>query len=64
MQRYNVKLTEKSDDGLIDKKPDNKRPLTEEEKQLIDKFSGSVDRIIDEKAEKLEALDERYSGLN
>ena len=44
-------------DGQID--------LSAERKQeLFDEFSGSVDRIIDEKAEKMEALDRRYECID
>lgn len=32
----------------------------EERRKLFEEFSGSLDKIVDEKAEKLEALDEQY----
>lgn len=32
----------------------------DEARKIFDKFTGSINRIIDEKAERLEALDERY----
>ena len=32
--------------------------------ELFEEFSGSVDRIIDEKAEKMEALDRRYESID
>lgn len=39
--------------------------LTEDVKrQLFEEFSGSIDRIIDIKAEKIEALDERYESAD
>lgn len=39
--------------------------LTEEAKrELFEEFSGSIDRIIDLKAEKMEALDERYESAD
>lgn len=33
-------------------------------RKLFEEFSGSVDRIIDEKAEKMEAADEKYKGAD
>ncbi len=33
-------------------------------RKLFEEFSGSVNRIIDEKAEKAEAVDERYKGVD
>lgn len=33
-------------------------------RRLFEEFSGSVDRVIDEKAEKMEAMDERYEGAD
>lgn len=32
-------------------------------KPLFEEFSGSVDRMIDVKAEKMEALDKRYESM-
>lgn len=34
------------------------------ERALFEEFSGSIDRIIDLKAERLEALDEKYYGFD
>lgn len=36
----------------------------ERKRELFEEFSGSVDRIIDEKAEKMEALDRRYESID
>ena len=36
----------------------------ERKQELFEEFSGSVDRIIDEKAEKMEALDRRYESID
>lgn len=33
-------------------------------KLLFEEFSGSVDRIIDVKAEKMEALDRKYESVD
>lgn len=33
-------------------------------RKLFEEFSGSVDRIIDEKAEKMEAVDEKYESAD
>lgn len=33
-------------------------------RKLFDEFTGSVSRVIDEKAERLGALDEKYAGLD
>lgn len=35
-----------------------------ERRKLFEEFSGSVDRIIDEKAEKMRAVDEKYEGVD
>lgn len=37
---------------------------TKARKELFQEFSGSIDRVIDAKAEKAEALDERYEGTD
>ena len=42
----------------------NKKPFTNEEKRIFDSFSGSIDRVIDERSEKVEALDEKYTSVN
>ncbi len=36
----------------------------ERKRELFEEFSGSVDRIIDGKAEKMEALDRRYESID
>lgn len=36
----------------------------EETRRLFDKYTGSVNRIIDEKKERQEALDEKYKGID
>lgn len=33
-------------------------------RKLFEEFSGSVDRIIDERAEKMEAVDEKYESAD
>ena len=33
-------------------------------RELFEEFSGSVDRVIDERAERMEAVDERYEGID
>lgn len=33
-------------------------------KDLFDEFTGSIKREIDEKAERMGALDEKYAGIN
>lgn len=33
-------------------------------RKLFEEFSGSVNRIIDEKAEKMEAVDEKYESAD
>lgn len=33
-------------------------------RKLFEEFSGSVDRTIDEKAEKMEAVDEKYESAD
>lgn len=33
-------------------------------KDLFDEFTGSIKREIDEKSERLGALDEKYAGIN
>ena len=44
--------------------PDQKKAVRQiglsAERKLFEEFSGSVDRIIDGKTEKMEALDKRY----
>ena len=44
--------------------PDQKKAVGQiglsAERKLFEEFSGSVDRIIDGKTEKMEALDEKY----
>ena len=37
---------------------------TEKKRELFEEFSGSVSRVIDIKAEKMEALDEKYESIN
>lgn len=50
--------------------PDNEevaKPIelsAERKKELFEEFSGSIDRIIDVKTEKLEALDRRYEDID
>lgn len=42
-----------------------KRQMTvEAARKLFDEFTGSIDRDIDERAERLGALDEKYAGVD
>lgn len=34
------------------------------DRTLFEQFSGSIDRLIDDKKEKLEYLDEKYGNIN
>lgn len=36
----------------------------EKKRELFEEFSGSVSRVIDIKAEKMEALDEKYKSID
>ncbi len=37
---------------------------TEKKRELFEEFSGSVSRVIDIKAEKMEALDKKYESID
>ncbi|MBP5201076.1 MAG: hypothetical protein J6Z82_10575 [Schwartzia sp.] len=44
---------------------ETERPrMTEEDRKLFKKFSGSIKRHIDEKKELLEALEEKYARID
>lgn len=45
-------------DNELEKSADES--VLERKRELFDEFSGSVNRIIDLKAERIEALDEKY----
>lgn len=36
----------------------------EKKREIFEEFSGSVSRLIDVKAEKMEALDKKYESIN
>jgi len=54
-----ITILDEPAEKTVNKKP----PLTEEQRRIFDKFTGSVDGFIDVKAEKLEALDEKYADF-
>lgn len=45
-------------------KIEKRQMSVETARKLFDEFTGSIDRDIDERAERLGALDEKYAGIN
>jgi hypothetical protein len=62
----NQPLIDKADVLVVfpNKETDEKAFYDDEARKLFDKFTGSINRVIDEKAERLEALDEKYQSIN
>lgn len=50
---------------VIEPLKDNKKLNDDEQARfLFDKFTGSVERVIDYKSERLEAIDKKYESAN
>lgn len=63
------KLSIKSAEVIVvfpdtDEQRENTGLSAKTKRELFEEFSGSVDRVIDVKAEKMEAMDERYESID
>ncbi|MBR1761234.1 MAG: hypothetical protein IJ741_08660 [Schwartzia sp.] len=56
--------TEKANVVVVFPGETSRQKMTEEDRKLFQKFSGSIKRHIDEKKELVEALEEKYASAD